>query len=318
MDLLFLVAGLALLVTGGEALVRGAVGLARRFEISPMIVGLTLVGFGTSTPELVTSLQAALAGSPGIALGNVVGSNIANILLIIGLAALVRPLEVERAALRRDGAVLAVVSVLCLFMVLGESVGRLAGACCLLLLALYLAATLWLERRRATAAGDLYRAEAASLPAAPGGPVSAALMLAGLVLTVIGARLLVTGAVGLAAAMGLSETAIGLTIVAIGTSAPELVTSLMAARRGESGVAFGNVIGSNIFNVLGILGATALVHPLAVPPEIAQVHIWVMLAATAALLLFAATAGRITRPEAALLCAAYIGYTAALLLAAAA
>jgi cation:H+ antiporter len=295
-------------VAGGETLVRGAVGLARRFRVSPMLIGLTLVGFGTSTPELVTSLQAAVAGSPGIALGNVVGSNIGNILLIIGLAALVRPLDVERAALRRDGGVLAAVSLLCLVMVLGETLGRLTGAACLALLALYLGLTILLERRRASPAGELYRAEAATLPAEPGGASSAVMLLAGLAFTLIGARLLVTGAVSIAAAFGLSETVIGLTIVAIGTSAPELVTSVMAARRGESGVAFGNIIGSNIFNVLGILGVTALVQPMAIPAEIAQIHIWVMLAATAALLAFAATAGRIT---------AYIGYTGALLLAAA-
>jgi len=317
MDLLLLVAGLVLLIAGGEALVRGAVGLARRFEVSPMIIGLTLVGFGTSTPELLTSLQAALAGSPGLAVGNVVGSNIANILLIIGLAALVRPLDVERAALRRDGGVLAAVSMLCLFLVLSESMGRLAGASCLMLLALYLGVTLWIERRRASPAGDLYCAEADSLPVGTGGPVSVVLLLAGLVLTVLGARLLVSGAVGLAAAVGLSETTIGLTIVAIGTSAPELVTSVMAARRGESGVAFGNIIGSNIFNVLGILGATALVQPLAIPAEIGRFHIWVMLAATLALLVFAATAGRISRIEAMALCVAYLGYTALLLMAAA-
>ncbi|TMM54105.1 calcium/sodium antiporter [Sulfitobacter sabulilitoris] len=314
MDYLLVTGGLIGLVLGGEALVRGAVSLAERFGISPMIIGLTLVGFGTSTPELVTSLQAAFAGSPGIAVGNVVGSNIANILLILGVAAVVLPIAVTPAAFRRDGTVLALASGLCLWAVLGGQLGQGAGAVFVAALALYLGVTVYVERRTTTAAGLLYEAEAASLPPARTRPWTALLtLLGGLVVTILAARMLVTGAVSVAAALGLSEAVIGLTIVAVGTSMPELVTSVVAARRGQSDVALGNVIGSNIFNVLGIMGVTALVHPIPVPQVIADLDIWVMLGATALLVLFARTGWRIARREGAFLLLSYGAYVAWLL-----
>lgn len=313
MDILLLLAGLAMLFAGGDFLVRGAVALARHFGVSPAIIGLTFVGFGTSTPELVTSLQAAFLGSPGIAIGNVIGSNSANILLILGVAALVRSMAVDPAAFRRDGGVLVLVSLAALAILLTGTVGRWAGGAGLAVLAAYLVLAIRADRRRNGAVAALHEAEAATVTPPRRMGVAVAMLLGGLVLTVTGARMLVVGAVGLAEAAGLSETVIGLTIVAIGTSAPELVTSVMAARRGESGVAIGNVIGSNIFNLLGILGITALAVPLAVPPEILRFDIWVMLAATAAFLVFAGTGARITRAEGAALCLAYAAYLGVLL-----
>lgn len=309
MDLLFLIGGFAGLIVGGDLLVRGAVALALGFRVSPMVIGLTLVGFGTSTPELVTSVQAAFAGSPGIAVGNVVGSNIANTLLILGLAALMAPLAVSPPAFRRDGTVLVLATALCLAVVLTGSLSRLSGALLLGGLALYLALTLHFERRSQTAAGALYEAEAELLPAAPQSLWRSTLMLlAGLALTIAGARFLVLGAISIAADLGLSEAVIGLTIVAIGTSMPELVTSVIAARKGQSDVAFGNILGSNIFNILGILGTTALLHPLRVPEEIARFDIWVMIAATLALIVFARTGWRIGRREGAVLAGSYAAY----------
>ena len=310
MTFLLIAGGLVGLVAGGELLVRGAVSIAERLGVSPLMIGLTLVGFGTSTPELVTSIQAALAGSPGIAVGNVVGSNIANILLILGIAALLRPVATTAAAFRRDGTVLVLASLLGLWIVLAGSIGRGAGAAFVVLLLAYIVVTYLLERNDASPSAQLHKAEAELIPVPPSGstPVALATLVGGLVLTVLGARLLVDGAVDLARDLGVSETVIGLTIVAVGTSMPELVTSVMAARRGQSDVAFGNIVGSNIYNILGILGVTALVTPLAVPPEIARFDIWVMLAATAALVAAAVTGWRINRTEGALLLAAYCGY----------
>lgn len=309
MDILLVLGGLGGLFLGGEMLVRGAVALAHRLRIPPLVIGLTLVGFGTSLPELVTSLQAAFAGSPGIAVGNVVGSNIGNILLILGIAVLIRPMAVARSALARDGVVMCLAALVLLVMVLGGSLDRVAGAICLLLLAVYVGGTIWYERRRQTAAGEIYAAEAALLqPHHIATPRAAAYALGGLVLTIVSARYLVFGAIGLAQDLGMSETVIGLTVVAIGTSMPELAASIVAARRNHGEVALGNIIGSNIFNVLGILGATALIRPLEVPTQIAERDIWVMLAATAALMIVAWTGKRIVRAEGGVLVLAYAAY----------
>ncbi|SIT82888.1 calcium/sodium antiporter [Pontibaca methylaminivorans] len=306
-DILILLGGFAALIFGGELLVRGAVALAQRFNVPPLIIGLTLVGFGTSLPELVTSIEAALAGSPGIAVGNVVGSNIVNILLILGLAALISPLAVPRAGFLRDGVTLSLATVLCLVVVLVGVLERWSGGVLLAVLATYLGIMLWRELHRPAGAGEGLTDD---LPSpVQGGWVNAALALvAGLVLTILGAKYMVAAAISIAAAAGMSETLIGLTIVALGTSMPELVTSVIAARKGHSAVALGNIIGSNIFNMLGILGVTALVKPLRVPDEIISLDIWVMIAATAALLLFARTGWRIERREGAALMAGYAAY----------
>ncbi|MCA0872000.1 calcium/sodium antiporter [Seohaeicola saemankumensis] len=314
--LLLTALGLAGLIIGGELLVRGAVSAAKGFNISPMVIGLTLVGFGTSTPELVTSLQAALNGASGIAIGNVVGSNIGNVLLILGLAAVMAPIAVAPAALRRDGSVVALATVLCLAVVLMGTVGRVAGSGFLLALAAYLSFTLISERRAThSAAAEIYEREAEAVPGPDHGlGLSIMLALCGLGLTLLGARALVSGAVTLAQMVGLSEAVIGLTIVAIGTSMPELVTSVIAVRRGQGDVALGNVLGSNIFNILGILGITALVQPMQVPSQIAGFDIWVMALATALLIVMARTGWRIGRREGGVMLACYAAYLGWLLL----
>ena len=303
-----------MLVAGGEALIRGAVGLARRLNIPPLVIGLTLVGFGTSSPELVTSLQAMFAGAPGIAVGNVVGSNIANILLILGIAALLRPISVTPSAFRRDGAVLVLATLACLAVTLSGAVPRWAGIAFAAALAGYILLTYLSERGNRSASAALHEAEAA---AAPTPPQSVWLMVlsfvGGFVLTILGARLLVGSAIDLARIAGVSETVIGLTIVAVGTSLPELVTSAIAVRRGQGDIALGNIVGSNIFNILGIMGITAAVAPIPVPREVAVFDIWVMLAATAALIAVAVTGWCVKRGEGAMLLTAYVAYLAALL-----
>jgi cation:H+ antiporter len=313
---LLVILGLAGLIVGGELLVRGAVSAAKSFGISPMVIGLTLVGFGTSSPELVTSLQAALSGSSGIAIGNVVGSNIGNVLLILGLAALIAPIAVDPRAFRRDGAVMALATLLCLGVVLWGDVSRLVGLAFVAALAVYLGFTLWSEKRGSgTPAAAVYEGEAYAVPGSDYTfGVSVVIALVGLVVTIFGARFLVSGAVTIAQAVGLSETVIGLTIVAIGTSMPELVTAIIAVRKGQGDVAFGNVLGSNIFNILFILGITAVVQPMTVPAEIIRIDIWVMCAATIVLLLFARTGWTVSRREGGMFVAAYVAYLAFLLL----
>ncbi|NBC33710.1 MAG: calcium/sodium antiporter [Alphaproteobacteria bacterium] len=313
MTVLMLLAGLVLLAVGGDALVRGAVAVARRFAISPLVIGLTLVGFGTSMPELVTSVHATLSGAPDIAVGNVVGSNIANILLILGLAALLAPIACDRRAFRRDGPVLAVSQLLAAGLMLTGTIGRPAG---LLLVAGILGYTLYsyLSERRAADEPARLHAEEADFVQPRQMPVwlALALTVGGIAATVLGARLLVDAAVELARLAGIPETVIGLTLVAVGTSLPELATAVAAALRGQADVAFGNVIGSNIFNALGILGAAALVSPLAIPAQVLAFDLWVMLAVMGLTLWVVMTGWRITRGEGALLLGLYVAYVAVL------
>lgn len=312
---LLIFAGLTGLIVGGELLVRGAVSAAKSFGISPMIIGLTLVGFGTSSPELVTSLQAALSGSSGIAIGNIVGSNIGNVLLILGVAAVIYPIAVDPKAFRRDGMVVAIATLLCIGAVLFGEVGRVMGAVFVAALVVYLVHTLWTEKQSGgTPAAEVYSQEAEAVAGPETSlPISLFIALLGLAVTIFGARFLVLGAVSVAEAAGLSEAVIGLTIVAIGTSMPELVTSIIAVRKGEGAVALGNVLGSNIFNILGILGITALVQPMAVPSEIAKLDVWVLCATSLALIAFARSGWTISRREGGFFVLAYIAYLGVLL-----
>lgn len=300
---IYIIGGLAGLLIGGTLLVQGAVAIAARLGVSPLLIGLVLVGFGTSTPELLTSLSAAFSGSPGIATGNVVGSNIANILLILGLTALMRPIVLSHSVMRRDGTAMALVTLLTVPMLLSGLVGRLEGV----LLCGALAAYLVYSFRHA---GDEAVEEVDTTTSLPR---SWLYFLAGLGLTLLGAQLLVSGAVGYARLYGISEAVIGVTIVAIGTSLPELVTSVIAARKGQGDLALGNIIGSNIFNLAGILGITALVLPLEVPASIAQFDQWVMVAATGALLAIGLLFGRMSRLVGGLFVAGYAAYLLALL-----
>ncbi|WP_027135528.1 calcium/sodium antiporter [Geminicoccus roseus] len=312
MTWLLILSGLVLLVVGGELLVRGAVSAARAIGISPLMIGLTLVGFGTSAPELVTSLIAAFQGAPGIAVGNVVGSNIANILLILGVTALIYPLAVAPPAFRRDGLALAGSTVACLGAVLWGFMDRWIGLLFVAVLVAYIAWAYRSERAAPDAEAEMHEHVAEDARAGPGGILgSVVLALVGIAATVGGARLLVGGAIELAQSAGISETVIGLTIVAVGTSLPELVACAVAALRRHADVALGNVIGSNIYNVLGILGITSSVHPIAIPVEIARLDIWVLIAATALVLLFLRTGWTLRRWEGAvfvLLYGAYAGY----------
>ena len=311
-----LLGGLVILVIGGELLVRGAVQAAERIGISPLVIGLTLVGFGTSMPELVTSVQAGLNGSPGIAYGNVVGSNLANILLIAGVSALICPILVARTALRRDALVMLIVAAGFAALAWALPFSRIVGAAFVVLLAGYI----WfvIRQERATADGGALHDKSLALAEADPGiaPPHAAkrlaipllIALAGLILVVAGGSFLVSGAVALARGFGVSETVIGLTIVAVGTSMPELVTSVVAALKRQGDVAFGNVVGSNIYNVLGIGGTTALIAPSEVPAEIVGFDAPMMVMVSLLLVVFAATGLRIGRREGAVLVAGYAAY----------
>lgn len=315
-----LLGGLALLIAGGDLLVRGAVQVASRLGVSPLVVGLTLVGFGTSTPELVTSVQAALIGAPGIAFGNIVGSNIANVLLIVGASAILYPIMVTSSALRRDGVVMVAVAAIFAALAVAMPMERWLGAAFLLALAIYVYVAIRQERRSQTVTdhGAVYDKSVALQAADPGttpvinrkGPVLPPILIAlgGLVLVVLGGTFLVDGAVTIAQSFGISQTVIGLTIVAVGTSLPEFVTSVLAAIRRQSDIAFGNIVGSNIYNILGIGGATALIAPGEVPAEIAGFDNLVMIGVSVLLVAFASTGLRIARLEGAALLLGYVAY----------
>lgn len=306
-----LVIGLVLLVVGGELLVRGGVATAQHLRVSPLLVGLTVVAFGTSSPELVASVTAALKGSPGIAVGNVVGSNICNILLVLGLAAVLAPLATRRHAFVRDGLTLLVSTLLVVGVALIGDIGRFAGAVFVAGLIGFILFCYRNERQHpgeSAVSGHEPPAEDTRLTRHL--PLALLVIVAGLAALAFGASLLVDASVSIARQLGIADAIIGLTVVAVGTSLPELATTVIAARRGQADVALGNVVGSNIFNSLGILGTTAIFQPIAVPAEIAHLDVWVMLAATLALIVFAATRWTVDRWEGFLLVGAYAAYIA--------
>ncbi|MFM7331429.1 MAG: calcium/sodium antiporter [Brachymonas sp.] len=306
--------GLALLLLGGEMLVRGAVASAKALGVSPLLIGLTLVGFGTSTPELVTSVTAAMNGSPGIAVGNVVGSNIANILLILGLSAVIYPMAVNPQGFRRDAIMLVASALACLAVVLYGRMGPIMGVIFVLSLLAYVVYVYRAEKQSPDEAAVVAEHRAEDAPKGPGNmALSIAMAVAGIAITIFGAGFLVDGAIALAKGLGVSDTIIGLTIVAVGTSMPEFVTSVMAAIRKHADVAYGNIVGSNIFNVLFILGGTSFVQAIDIPPQIARLDIWVMLATTALLVVFARTGIKLQRWEGAVFVGSYVAYTAYLI-----
>jgi cation:H+ antiporter len=309
MTFLLILAGLVLLTVGGEALVRGSVSAAKALGVSPLLIGLTLVGFGTSTPELTTSVVAAMEEAPGIAVGNVVGSNTANIFFILGLAALISPLVVDPKAFRRDGVAMLAAALACCGAALLGTLERWVGVAFLATLIGYILWAYRSERRSHDAEAEMHEHVVADVPPGPRSvALSVLIAIVGIALTVVGASLLVSGAIDLAKGLGVSDSVIGLTVVAVGTSLPELVGSVIAAVRKHSDVALGNIIGSNIYNVFGILGVTAIIHPVDVPPEIVRLDIWVMLAATLLLIAFVRTGWRLSRAEGAIFLLAYIGY----------
>ena len=273
---LALLAGLVLLVVGGDVLVRGATGVARAARVSDAVIGLTVVAAGTSMPEMVVSLTSALKGAPDVAVGNVVGSNIYNIAFILGLSAMIRPLTVQWNTIRLEWPVMFLATVALVLLGRDGLIDRSEGAFFVAGIVSFTVWMVWMARRdtdlKERAQLEAAAADAASTPPVPAGAprtlTSVGLTLVGLVLLVAGARAFVWGAVELARVVGLSERVIGLTIVALGTSLPELFTSVMAAWRGNSDIAIGNIVGSNIFNILGILGLCAIIVPLPVHPGI--------------------------------------------------
>lgn len=304
-DVLLATGGLALLLVGAELLVRGASALALRLGLTPLVVGLTVVAFGTSSPELVVSLSAAAADQPGVALGNIVGSNICNLGLILGLSALVRPLAVEARVIRQDAPLMLAVTLGVVVLLADGRLDRWEG---LLLLAGAVAFTALSVRqgRREAAAIQQEFAEGIGAPARSL-PWTLLAIGGGLALLSLGARWLVLGAVDLARGVGVSETVIGLTLVAVGTSLPELATSLLAAARGQADLAVANVVGSNLFNLLGILGPTAIFAPLASVP-VSAVDLGVMVAISLLAWPLLRSGARISRWEGGLLLTFYAGY----------
>jgi cation:H+ antiporter len=289
--ILSLLAGFVLLLGGGEYLVRGAGALALRFGLSHLVVGIIIVGFGTSVPELVASIQAALSGAPGIAMGNVVGSNTANILLILGVGAIIYPVIVSGAAIYRDGVTMVATAALLLFAVWGGQLSTLAGLLFVLLLAAYLVYLIYSDRKaNGEAAAD---EDDDDLPK-PSKSIwlDIAMVAGGTAAVVAGGKLLVDGAISVAQAFDVSDEVIGLTLVAIGTSHPELATSIMAALRKHSDIALGNVLGSNVYNILGIAGITALIKPIPVSAHMVKVDIPVMIAVSVALFVLAVVVRR--------------------------
>ncbi len=295
-----IIGGLIALLGGGELLVRGASKLAVRLGLSPLVVGVLIVGFGTSVPELVTCVDAALSGAPGIAIGNIVGSNIANILLILGVAASLRPFATQRAAVMRDGMLVIATAVLFAAAAFTGMIDRWMGVVFVLGLAGYIAYTFRTDRANEEANGS------DDVPTVSGNVlVEIVLIAGGLFLVIAGAGYLVEGAVTTARILEVPEEVIGLSLVAVGTSLPELATSIVAAARRQSEMALGNVLGSNIYNVLGIGGITALVAPIPVSDGVRFFDIPVMVAVSVGLVLVVATGQRVNRWEGFLLLGLY-------------
>ncbi|MGA4473530.1 calcium/sodium antiporter [Ectopseudomonas chengduensis] len=318
MTFVYLIAGLVLLVAGAEVLVRGAAKLAAQFGIPPLIIGLTVVAFGTSAPETAVSVQAALDGSGDLAIGNVVGSNIANVLLILGMTALVAPLIVSRQLIRLDVPIMIGASLLTFGLAWDGSLSRLDGALLFAGVLTYTGFLIYSARKDKGGDDDEFAKEFGldEVPKPYAWAINLGLIIAGLVLLVTGSNFLVEGAVTLARALGISELVIGLTVVAVGTSLPELATSILAAIKGERDIAVGNIVGSNIFNLLCVLGLASLVSPAAisVSPNALAFDFPVMIAVAVACLPIFFAGYRINRWEGLLFLAYYVAYTLYLIL----
>jgi cation:H+ antiporter len=314
MDLLFIAAGLVLLFYGGESLIKGAVSLAKKLGLPTLIISLTVVGFGTSMPELLVSLRAAFEGSPDIALGNVIGSNTANILFILGLCILVAPIEKYDIGARANMIKATIVALVMMAIALTSSeLSRFYGLLLFAGLIVYLVYSYYAGRKQTAAAEAAGAEEDEALSAAPlPGLQTAGWLLLGFALLFGGAELLVRGAVSIARDVGISEAVIGLTIVAVGTSLPELAASMVAAIKRHGDVALGNIIGSNIFNILGILGIASMVKPISISPNFPAFDIPVMVAATIALLVVLLAKLPLGRVVGAIFMAGYVAYTLAL------
>lgn len=300
--------GLLLLLVGGEILVRGGVALARRLDVSPLVIGLSVVAFGTSAPELVVCLIAVLENAPAVAVGNVVGSNIANILLVLGAAGLIYPIRRQKRSLYRDGSVCIGATVLMVALSYGGVIVAWHGAAMLAFLALYLLLSYLTDREDKEAIEEVRREVLELEPDQT--PAWGALLrlVGGLAGVLIGSDLLVDGSVILAETAGISQKVIGVTVVAVGTSLPELATSVVAAIHRRTDMALGNALGSNIFNVLAILGTVSVVKPIAVPVEILTLDVWVMLGVMVIFVPLALLHRHIGRMSSAMFLVAYAAY----------
>lgn len=320
MTIVYFIAGLVFLVIGAELLVRGASRLAAALGISPLVIGLTVVAFGTSAPELAVSVKAALANQAGIAVGNVVGSNIFNVLFILGISALIIPLVVSKQLIKFDVPIMIALSFSTLFFALDGSFSRIEGIIWLSGLFVYVGFLVYKSRqdsRQAAAEIDPEVAELLGNPAEKQAWIkNLGFIVVGLVLLVLGSRWLVESAVIFAKYLGVSEVVIGLTIVAAGTSLPEVVTSIIAALRGERDIAVGNVVGSNIFNIMAVLGIASIVAPAGIPVEASTIRfdIPVMIGVALACLPIFFTGQTISRSEGSLFFAYYVAYTLYLVL----
>ena len=304
------IGGLLLLIWGADRFVHGAAATARNLGVPPLLIGLTIVALATSAPEILVSLVAALRGEPDLAIGNAIGSNIANIGLVLGVVAMLRPIELKSATLRREMPALLAVSLLTVALFLDSYLSRVDG---LVLLTGLVIVMIWLTRLgfRSSSTDPLQAEFDAEIPKHMSMRVAIIWLLIGIGTLLLGAKLMVDGAIGVAETLGLSEVVIGITMVALATSLPELAVSAVAAYRGEYGLAIGNIVGSNIFNLLAVLGVAATIQPAVLPPSVLTLHIFVMVAFT--LVLFAMTyeyegRGRISRLEGCALFVAYLSY----------
>ncbi len=308
----FLGGGLALLVLGSELAIRGGVALSRALGIAPLVIGLVVISVATSSPELAIALRATLGREPDIAMGTVIGSSILNVLLILGLAALIRPMPSSPKVVLRDGGTMLAASVVLALMAWGHAITRREGVLLFGVYAVYVAAVAVADWRRSPehsvhCADALARLGGGETPSAA---TSLFILAASLICLVLGAHFAVGGAVGFAQMFHLSPALVGLTVVAFGAALPELFLVVASSARGDSGLAIGQLIGANIFNILAVLGITAAIHPLAVAPALAAVDILVLVGAGAILLPMLATSWRLSRPQGALLLLSYAGYLA--------
>jgi cation:H+ antiporter len=309
-NILLVIAGLVLLIWGADRFVHGAAAMARNLGIAPLLIGLTVVAFATSAPEILVSIVAALQHEPGLAFGNAIGSNIVNIGLVLGLTAMIRPIKLESATLRREMPALLAVTLLTVSLFLDTFLSRIDGIVMLTGLVIVM---VWLARlgMRSAANDPIAQDFDAEIPTDVSMLMASIWLLVGLGTLLLGAELLVDGAIGIAKTLGVSEVVIGITIVAFGTSLPELAVSLASALKGEYGLAIGNIVGSNIFNLLAVIGVAATIEPSALAPTVLSLHIFVMVAFT--LVLFAMTydydgKAQLSRLEGFALFAAFIAY----------
>jgi len=312
---LAILAGLALLVWSADRFVEGSAATAGHFGMPPLLIGMVVVGFGTSAPEMVVSALAASQGNPGLALGNAYGSNITNIALILGITAVIAPIAVHSQVMRKELPILALVTLAAAWLLFDGELSRLDSTGLLVLFALVLGWSIWSGMRKTD---DVFATEMDAELATHPMPIRNAMLwlVVGLVLLIISSRILVWGAVDLATRFGVSDLVIGLTIVAIGTSLPELASSIIAARKGEHDLALGNILGSNLFNTLAVVGIAGSIAPMAVANEVLIRDIPVMVGLTLALFVLGygfRGPGRINRVEGVGLLAIFVGYTAYLL-----